>query len=74
MVNPFSPSCPDVALYEFCVSWILSRMFAECLSSRLSYCRYLTKRARCAPSWGSERDVSLKQQDSKKGLIMGPLH
>jgi hypothetical protein len=47
MVNPFSPSCPDVALYEFCVSWILIRVLAECLSSRLSYCRYLTKRVRC---------------------------
>jgi hypothetical protein len=35
------------ALQEYCVSWILSRIFAECLSLRLSYCRYLTKRVRC---------------------------
>jgi hypothetical protein len=59
MGNPFSPSCPNVALYGLRVSWILRRMFAECLSSRLSYCRYLTKRVRCTlPSWGSGRDVT----------------
>jgi hypothetical protein len=69
-----SPSCPDAAVHEFCVFWIFRRMFAECLSSRLSYCRYPTKRVSApCPNLGSGRDMRFKQQDSKERLVMDPI-